>query len=552
MTVTEHRLGPGTWEIDATHFPRPPSPILRKLYTTTFVDALAIGFERMGVLMETLQFGEHDGFLYTQPRVVGAPRGAAPPPHAVAWLLSRLHPAMRARDRRATAVFTTHAWREDLATFRTEVLPALRARHLALVAVDVGALDRDGLAAHVESAHDALVQAIHNHGRFTVPCQIAPGDFIAQVSEWTGLGPGPLLQLLRGSAPVSAGRSDELDGAVAALRADRAAASRLAIDDDPAATLAALRAWPGAVGAAVGAWIDLVGWRTIAQYDVAEPVALEIPVLLVVALRAAVAGRADVDSPAALVAEVRERVPAAHREAFDVLLEEARAMAPMRDERTLYADSWATGILRRALLEAGRRCPELRAPSDLCSATIEEALAIVRGGPVDAAGLAARADSRKRSFLDVPAVLGPAPRLPPVGAFPAASARSLRAAFAVLDAMFRDSDVASEAGDLRGIPVSAGRYTGVARVVRGPDDFHRLRPGDVLVAPMTSPAFNIVLPMLGAIVTDRGGALSHAAIVAREFGIPGVVGCREGTRKVVDGQRVLVDGAAGIVTLGVA
>jgi pyruvate,water dikinase len=102
---------------------------------------------------------------------------------------------------------------------------------------------------------------------------------------------------------------------------------------------------------------------------------------------------------------------------------------------------------------------------------------------------------------------------------------------------------------VRGIGVSPGIHVGPARVIRGAEDFHRLRPGDVLVTRTTSPSFNIALPLLGAIVTDRGGALSHAAIVAREYGIPGVVGCRDATTRIRDGARIRVDGAAGTCEL---
>jgi pyruvate,water dikinase len=71
----------------------------------------------------------------------------------------------------------------------------------------------------------------------------------------------------------------------------------------------------------------------------------------------------------------------------------------------------------------------------------------------------------------------------------------------------------------------------------------------VLVTRNTSPYFNVVLPLLGAIVTDRGGQLCHAAIVAREYGIPGVVGTREATTVIPDGARVRVDGTTGEVTV---
>lgn len=81
----------------------------------------------------------------------------------------------------------------------------------------------------------------------------------------------------------------------------------------------------------------------------------------------------------------------------------------------------------------------------------------------------------------------------------------------------------------------------------GSADFARIQPGDVLVTRNTSASFNVVLPLLGAIVADRGGELSHAAIVAREYGIPGVVSTRTATSDVPDGARITVDGTNGTV-----
>ena len=89
---------------------------------------------------------------------------------------------------------------------------------------------------------------------------------------------------------------------------------------------------------------------------------------------------------------------------------------------------------------------------------------------------------------------------------------------------------------------------GSARML-DPGDFGKIQEGDVLVTRSTSTSFNVVIPLLGAIVTDRGGQLSHAAIVAREYGIPGVVGTKEATAKIPDGARVRVDGGAGEVTI---
>ena len=102
---------------------------------------------------------------------------------------------------------------------------------------------------------------------------------------------------------------------------------------------------------------------------------------------------------------------------------------------------------------------------------------------------------------------------------------------------------------LRGLAASTGVYEGTARLIEGPGEFGRIVQGDVLVTVSTSEAFNILLPLLGAIVTDSGGLLSHSAIVAREYGIPGVVGTREATGRIADGTRVRVDGNAGEVTV---
>jgi pyruvate,water dikinase len=102
---------------------------------------------------------------------------------------------------------------------------------------------------------------------------------------------------------------------------------------------------------------------------------------------------------------------------------------------------------------------------------------------------------------------------------------------------------------LRGLAASQGVYEGPARRVSGPSEFDRIVQGDVLVTQSTTEAFNILLPLLGAIVTDNGGLLSHSAIVAREYGIPGVVGTREATERIADGMRVRVDGGAGEVTV---
>lgn len=101
---------------------------------------------------------------------------------------------------------------------------------------------------------------------------------------------------------------------------------------------------------------------------------------------------------------------------------------------------------------------------------------------------------------------------------------------------------------LTGTPGSRGTATGTARVVRGPGDFRRVEPGDILVCPWTDPSWTPLLRIVAGVVTETGGALSHAAIVAREQRIPAVLGVPDATTRLGDAATLTVDGSAGTVT----
>jgi pyruvate,water dikinase len=114
----------------------------------------------------------------------------------------------------------------------------------------------------------------------------------------------------------------------------------------------------------------------------------------------------------------------------------------------------------------------------------------------------------------------------------------------------RSKDASPQPSDsLRGLGASAGVYEGPARVVESPEQFDDVKKGEVLVCKMTSPSWVVLFTKIGALVTDSGGALSHPAVVSREFGIPAVVGTRTGTERIRTGQRVRINGAAGLVEI---
>ncbi len=545
QTQTELRFeppGPGSWELDAVHFPRPVTRYWAETHPEPFERGVSDFTSFYGMLLGSLGMAYVNGFAYK----TGAPVSADEVP---------------ARLARAQELFEGKLWREQLREWDEVAKPASIKTDRELQAIDPDALSDEELAAYLRRCHAHHAAMITQHMRFTAGATVPTGDFLAHVGDWTGLPPSELLGLLRGAAPVSAGASAELERLVAGLGSDAQARELLESDGDPGEVLAALRAREGEAGAAVNAYLDLVGWRLLDGFDISGPCALELPDALLRAMRAAVAGdggggdsgeSAEVERA---IAEVRDKVPEEHRGEFDELLAEARLMYRLRDERGVYSDIWASGLMRRAVLAAGRRLAasgRVQQAEHLIDAGVEEMCGLLAGAEEPTAQeLAERAAYRaSHTAKEAPAVLGDPPAAPPdPSGLPPAGARVMRAMGIAMSEMFAPSEAEHGQDVLRGLAASRGVYEGPARLVSGPGEFGRIVRGDVLVTESTSEAFNILLPLLGAIVTDSGGLLSHSAIVAREYGIPGVVGTREATERLSDGARVRVDGEAGEVTV---
>jgi pyruvate,water dikinase len=107
-----------------------------------------------------------------------------------------------------------------------------------------------------------------------------------------------------------------------------------------------------------------------------------------------------------------------------------------------------------------------------------------------------------------------------------------------------------DANELRGFAVSPGAVTGVASVIMSPDEFDKMQPGSILVCPLTTPAWTQLFPHASGLVTDIGSILAHGSIVAREYGIPAVLGIGDATQRIKHGQTIIVDGDRGTVALG--
>jgi phosphohistidine swiveling domain-containing protein len=339
--------------------------------------------------------------------------------------------------------------------------------------------------------------------------------------------------LVRGSA--------ELRALVAATPPERL---REALAESPAG---------GPVLEALDAYFEQFG-HLIYSLDFAVPTQADNPLPVLLSLRA-LAARPHRDAEAMLTAMAREREALTRetarsfdpirRRLFRLLLGWARRYAPYREEALFYVGAaWPT--LRRLALELGRRLAEtglLERSDDVFYLTSAELSAVGPAsagdaGPSDPATLA----RERRALREARKRLQPPAAVPPAYQFK----------LGPLDLSGRESQKRNTVNGttLRGFAVSPGRVTALASVIRGPADFGAMQPGMILVCPTTTPAWTPLFSQARALVTDIGGILAHGSIVAREYGIPAVMGTGTATQRIASGQQITVDGDAGTVTLG--
>ncbi len=550
--------GPGSWALDAAHCERPRSHYANDLFNHVAPDGFRAAFAEYGMLLDTIEFKSVGPFPYGSPRLVGAPAGSTGlPPKWVFKLMLAIHPAIRRRIKRGRQVMEGKLWRQDLARF-WQKLPEAEAELAALVAEPIDTYSDEAFTEHVVRVGALGRRRVFEHFRH-IPVSVLPvGDFLAHAVEWTGAAPSEALAALRGHSPASVAAGRALEEAATAIAGDPLAKALIDQRSESAeSVLAGLRAMPGPVGQAIARLLDRYGDTILSGYDVSELRFVELPELVIKALRTRMSERASRNGAGMTgdeaAARLRARVPEVHRTRFDELLAEARQAYPLRDAQ-VNVDMWALGLVRRALLEAGKRLAARKAiaeADDVFDLAQDELVALLRreAGP-SAETVAARATLRRESRIeDAPLVLGPEPGEPPPDSWlPPATARQMRA-FGIYRKLMEDPTPVKDTTVVRGVGASKGRSTGRARLVRSPADFSKLTQGDILVAPTTTPTYNVILPLLAGIVTDRGGLLSHPAIVSREYGFPGIVGTRDATTRIPDGAIIELDGDAGTVTV---
>lgn len=296
------------------------------------------------------------------------------------------------------------------------------------------------------------------------------------------------------------------------------------------------------------------GNRSIWSHEFVYPTWREEPGPIVEAIRGYL--ESDYDFPAAIDAVKRDLEAAVHelldpvpagpeRERLQAALDRATAMNSLTPDHHFFIDQGTNARLRLVLVAIGRslaaagvvadpedvlylRYNELRtlmadpaalAPAELVSGRRAEREAAFAVRPPEWIGTATR------EALDFPYLVN--------WGFP--------------ERFYRSRSPEPEA--LTGLPASPGVVEGPARVVDSPEEFDSVQEGDVLVCKMTNPAWVVVFTKVAGLVTDSGGVVSHPAVLAREFGIPSVVGTSVATERIATGDRIRIDGSAGTVQI---
>lgn len=524
------------------HMPDPLSPLFADLYLNEGLERSLDAMQRAMGVPRRLREGLMDRPFFTTINGYAYMRGDL---KLRWWTIPLALAAMAASVTRLLQSVGITYWRD-------KELPAYKA-----AVAHWGALDPS--AASDAQLLEGIRELAYADARYWYACTLAVGtakvvdslldQFLSIAARGRGLSAG---LFLRGFPSPTLAAQEQLEALAARVSASerlRALVSRTPAEQLPAALEGSAEG--EAVLAGLASYLAHYGHQ-IYTLDFAEPTQADDPLPVLVGLRGLVQRPGqDVRQRQATLAAERTELEARTAEAlgplrrrlFRRLVAMAQHFGPYREEALFYLGAgWP--VLRRLAHELGRRlvaAGAIAAANDvffLCAAELEATLAAKAVG--ERRDLAALVGER-RALREQQRRLHPPAAVPP----------SFRMAFGPIDLSSRETQRRNSATSaiLAGFAVSPGRVTALASVIRSPAEFDAMEPGTILVCPTTTPAWTPLFAQARGLVTDIGGVLAHGSIVAREYGIPAVMGTGSATERIVSGQLVTVDGDTGTVTL---
>lgn len=516
------------WFRDDVHFPRPVSPMGAALLVSARDHGIAHAARELALPVR-LRSAVLNHYVYLTAEPLTSPTDL---PARLAEMNRRMETAISALPGR----------------WETEYRPELEQLAARCLNEDLAALGDREVGAALDRLRQALERQWQIHFLVVFPIFHAGGELARAYTALTGdtdvMAP---YALLRGLPNATLDADAALHAVARAADTGVAAMLRDRAPDLPRTELLATEAGRHFLSA-FDRFLARYGRRSTSTDDLIEPTWAEAPGFVLARVRDWLndGAPAPEDRNARVADEAtraRARIVAAgderRRAGFDAAFARACAVWPLRETHTEWIDQVSPALCRRWLRAIGRR-PVSRGVlptwEDALYLTPEEVRRALAGEGGDWAGRAAtvRQEMARWASVRPPETLGvPSPDAPPPDP--------------ELLKFFGHPVAPPSATVLHGIAASGGVRRGPARVALSLADLERVRPGDVLVCPATTPPWTPLFPLIAALVTDAGGVLSHGALMAREYGLPAVTGTRHGTRTLRDGQIVEVDGDAGVV-----
>ncbi len=542
--------GAGQWDLDRSHYESGMTRISAKVMGDGSRNAYRKLFAEMGMPAETMDMRTVHGFSYIRIRpLVGADVNVNHPPPTVAIkLLARLHPEFRRRAKRAEATLQDSGFALVVDEWRNEIKPRLIAQNLEFQSHDLGSMTDDELADQLGSLYRLLQDRYEEHHRLH-GYDLGPiGLFVVAGRSW-GFASDELLDALAGASPSTI----EPLNSLAAIRdeIDAAGAGPTSLDDVRAVSDEARRL--------LDAYLEYHGSMLYSSYDIDTPTLGERPDVVLATILAARRPQNLTERAAEVAAELRDRVPNDERSTFDEYLADARAAMDMRDDNGPITVEWPAGLLRLAMLEAGRRLVKtghLHDESHIFEVDGVQLAPLMRTGTGPSADELARRSAEREADrqLEPPATLGTAEKPPPLSALPKPMATLVEMVSTLLGGLGMapraDDATDDDPSMVHGTGIGTERFTGVARTAETAEAaISEMEDDEILVTRTTSPAYNLVLSIAGGLVTAEGGPMCHAAVLSRELSLPAVIGTGTCLERIKTGDRLEIDPVAGTVRI---
>lgn len=565
-TAPQVNVPPGTWLKGTDRYPEPMTEFGAAVAAQFVGDGLTSMFTAFGAFVDRVDCLSVGGEMYqrmtpvgSSPRAPGSRRQKpATPPWWLIGLAARLNPSLRRRVRVSARRASRAALAGDAADWRSVGRERLRGQIDRYRSIDLTSLSNVEAADHLRDLTEWAAACLKQHFRL-IPAEIVPlYRLTTTCRDLLGWTEAHTLELVAGSSHATSAPARALAAIAARVRELPDVAAELAMGADPSTVLPAADA---TLAKDFEQWRALYGLACVSD-DPGSPTLGEQPGLLGQLLTENHPDGARRRSRSDVVDDARRQTRALPRRAavlFEAAYRDAVDTYWLREDAAFWTSSLPCGLLRLACMDAGRRFVADGRLDSADDAVHLDAELIIRALSGYAGGLRPRVRQSRAERAWILAHPGP-PRFGPP-AEPAPVLKGLpRTARILNEALLWSSQPATRdsAGAAStpvdgtvasGLPGSSGIHTGRVCIVRTAADLSELRRGDVLVCPTTDPAWAVVFAIVGALVTERGGVLSHAAIVAREFGIPAVLAAEHATEVLLDGTVVTVDGNAGTVRI---